>query len=156
MSRERDIWYDMRRRCDNPKRPGFENYGGRGISYDKRWESFEEFWKDMSSGYTNSSTLERTDVNGDYTQDNCEWVSMFEQQRNKRRYSSNSLGVANCYLCEERGVPYLRARITKPDGKRVVKSQSLFVRPLEEALLVAQQWLEERKQEYGYKTGHGT
>lgn len=50
----------------------------------KEWEEFEVFYNDMSEGYSDNLTIERIDVNGHYCKKNCRWVSMFEQQANKR------------------------------------------------------------------------
>src|SRR3989304_2279430 len=81
-TRPYSIWLDMRRRCNHPYRPGYENYGGRGISYDSSWDSFEEFWCDMEYSYCDNMELERKDVNGNYCKDNCEWVLPQEQSKN--------------------------------------------------------------------------
>ncbi len=52
---------------------------------DIRWiESFEEFFKDMGDR-PKGLTLERIDVNGNYTRDNCIWASRRAQSLNTRR-----------------------------------------------------------------------
>lgn len=61
------IWKGMKRRCDNKNDVSYPNYGGRGIKYEPKWSTFEGFWEDMEEGYENPLTLERLDVNGDYT-----------------------------------------------------------------------------------------
>jgi hypothetical protein len=33
----------MRNRCNNPNATNYEDYGGPGITYSKRWERFEHF-----------------------------------------------------------------------------------------------------------------
>lgn len=78
------IWSSMRRRCDNPKDKSYNNYGGRGITYNPKWASFENFYTDMSDGYDEEMTLERIDVNQGYSKENCCWITMGEQQGNKR------------------------------------------------------------------------
>ena len=42
-------WSGMIERCNNPSRSFYERYGGRGISVDKRWLSFENFLSDMEN-----------------------------------------------------------------------------------------------------------
>lgn len=71
-------------RCYNPNHYGYQNYGGRGIKVCDRWlESFDNFYDDMGSAPENH-TLDRIDVDGDYTPDNCRWASHKEQHRNRR------------------------------------------------------------------------
>lgn len=82
-SRIYGIWSNMKRRCNNPKCQDYPRYGGRGITYDPRWENFAEFYKDMSPTYEDDLTLDRIDVNGPYTKDNCRWVSRLVQNNNK-------------------------------------------------------------------------
>jgi AraC-like DNA-binding protein len=38
----------------------------------------------MNDGYNDNLTLDRIDVNGNYTKDNCRWITLFDQQSNKR------------------------------------------------------------------------
>ena len=76
------IWLSMRRRCTDPKNKNYHNYGGRGISYDPKWNTFEGFYEDM--GESNGLTLDRIDVNGNYEKFNCRWVSYKVQNNNRR------------------------------------------------------------------------
>ena len=78
-----NIWYAMRDRCTNTSNVSYGLYGGRGIRIDPRWESFEQFYKDMGDKPTGHS-LERKDVNGPYSPDNCVWATASAQNRNKR------------------------------------------------------------------------
>lgn len=82
-SRIYQAWGNMKKRCNDPTNKSYVNYGGRGISYDKRWESFENFYEDMKDGYADDLTLDRIDVNKDYSKDNCRWVDMKTQGNNK-------------------------------------------------------------------------
>ena len=78
-------WSNMAQRCNNPNNPQYKHYGGRGITICEEWKSYDNFheWA-MSNGYTDSLTLDRIDVNGNYSPDNCRWVSMKVQGRNRR------------------------------------------------------------------------
>lgn len=78
------IWASMRARCSRPKCHAYERYGGRGISYDPSWDRFENFKKDMWEGYAETLTLERKNNNGNYTKENCVWIPLKAQARNRR------------------------------------------------------------------------
>lgn len=83
------VWSEMKRRCNNPHDNVFKHYGGRGITYTPEWERFEPFmeWAE-SNGYQDARrglyTLDRINVNGNYTPDNCRWIPQSEQARNTR------------------------------------------------------------------------
>lgn len=78
-------WASMKNRCKNPNEKKYYDYGGRGITYCKEWEDFEEFYDwAINNGYTDGLSLERIDVNGNYCPDNCKWITPKEQQQNKR------------------------------------------------------------------------
>lgn len=76
-------WQNMKNRCRNPTSTNFEDYGGRGIRYCDRWESFENFYADMGPRPPNT-TLDRIEVDGNYEPGNCRWANNETQSNNKR------------------------------------------------------------------------
>lgn len=81
-SREYRIWFDMRRRCNEPKNKNYPHYGGRGIFVCAKWnDSFLAFFKDM--GPANGLTLERRHNDGPYGPRNCFWATRKQQSRNR-------------------------------------------------------------------------
>lgn len=84
-------WRDMKQRCYNKNNLAYKNYGGRGIAVCRNWLfSFEAFrdWA-LLSGYTDALTIERLDVNGEYSPTNCTWIPIQDQWKNKRRHGGN-------------------------------------------------------------------
>lgn len=76
-------------RCTNPRNKSFNYYGGRGIKVCPEWlnkETGVQAFTDwaMANGYQDGLTLDRIDTNGDYSPDNCRWVTMAVQCTNRR------------------------------------------------------------------------
>lgn len=78
-------WQTMKTRCYNSNREDYKYYGGRGITVVDEWlNSFSQFLKDMGERPINT-TLDREDVNGPYSKENCRWVTWDVQVLNKRK-----------------------------------------------------------------------
>lgn len=84
------VWNSMRQRCNNPNHHAYSNYGGRGIKICPEWEDFASFrdWA-YKNGYDDNAprgalTLDRINVDGNYSPDNCRWISMTDQCTNRR------------------------------------------------------------------------
>ena len=67
----------------------------------------------MGKGYKEGLTLDRIDVNGNYTKDNCRWVSQQVQANNKRDtkyYTVKGITDTFANLCRRFNVDYELAR----------------------------------------------
>jgi len=80
------VHYGMLSRCYNTKDKSYKDYGGRGIKVCNEWkEDFMLFYEwAKNSGYDEALTIDRINVNGDYCPENCQWVSLAENNKNKR------------------------------------------------------------------------
>lgn len=89
-------WVSMKMRCYWTEHPEYQRYGGRGIKVCDEWRnSFETFVNDMGERPPRHS-IDRINVNGDYTKGNCRWATPKEQAANRR----------NTRFVTIEGVPY--------------------------------------------------
>lgn len=85
-TRIRSKWRNMMNRCYSSNNAEYKNYGARGIVVCQEWHDLEKFAKwACSNGYIEGSnlTLDRIDVDGNYCPENCRFVDMKSQCRNK-------------------------------------------------------------------------
>jgi hypothetical protein len=83
-------WCAMRERCFTKTNINFPEYGGRGITVCPNWrirggQGFRNFLLSMGPRPV-GNTLDRRDVQGHYTPENCEWSDLSTQAMNQRRW----------------------------------------------------------------------
>lgn len=111
-TRLHDTWCGINNRCKSDP-----HYAGRGIGMCDEWLEYEAFrdWA-LASGYSDNLTIERIDVNGDYCPENCKWIPLAQQARNRTtthwvEYDGEKMSLAEA--AERAGLPYkqVHARI---------------------------------------------
>lgn len=83
-------WHAINQRCTNPRHQDYDNYWGRWIRVE--WNIFEEFMKDMYEEFLEhekqywgqQTTIDRREVNWNYSKSNCRWADRKTQNNNKR------------------------------------------------------------------------
>lgn len=111
-----DAWKHMISRCCDESNKSYIDYGGRGISVCNAWlNSFHAFveWA-LQNGWERGLTLDRINVNGNYSPNNCRWASRKQQNRNTRKNIWISIdGEEKCLSewCEIFNFPYGIARV---------------------------------------------
>lgn len=103
------IWRGMINRCHQcTKGEKYDKYRARGIAVCAEWRTFPPFreWA-LSNGYEPDLTIERHDNDGDYTPQNCLWVTLKEQANNRRNSRFETIGgVRKTFTgwCEHHGI----------------------------------------------------
>lgn len=84
------VWHGMIQRVTCVHHKAYKNYGGRGITVCKEWESPTNFinWA-LANGYKEGLTIERKNNNGNYCPDNCIFTTHAINNLNKR-YKKNA------------------------------------------------------------------
>lgn len=114
------IWKGMKQRCYNENCFDYHNYGERGIEVCDQWLSDYASFRDWSikNGYERGLSIDRVDVNGNYSPDNCRWVGCFEQSNNRRnnvRYNYEGEMLTLSEISKLTGISYgtLHMRLMK-------------------------------------------
>jgi hypothetical protein len=150
-----NTWYEMVRRCNNPHRVGFKNYGGRGIQVCEEWQKYHNFrdWAE-NNGYDSSLQIDRADNEGDYEPSNCRFVTREENAQN-RRDTILVEGKKLPEIAKEYGVNYrslLMKHIRIREQEKITLARLLTNENTEKKIKVAGLTFEEISKKYGAGT----
>lgn len=117
------VWESMRKRCHNPKAKAWPNYGGRGIKVCAEWNDFTTFleWA-LAHGWAEGLCLDRINNDGNYTPDNCRFVTHQINTQNSR--------VAKITLATARAIR--RALAAGQNHKAIVQEFSVSLRTVQD------------------------
>ena len=119
-------WSNMIRRCTNPDHPRWADWGGRGITVDPRWLSFENFLADMGEKPA-GLTLERKDNDGPYCATNCCWDTHHAQRINRRGTQVTPELTSDIVHLRGTGMTYAaiasELRVSKSTVGKILRSQ---------------------------------
>lgn len=119
----------MKDRCVSSTNKDYRFYGGRGITVCDEWlgeNGFINFcsWA-LSNGYADNLTLDRKDSDGNYEPSNCRWITIQEQQRNRRdniKYTYNGETLCLSEWARRYGIKVetLRKRLLTKDFEEAI------------------------------------
>ncbi|OQA48413.1 MAG: hypothetical protein BWY46_01420 [Firmicutes bacterium ADurb.Bin300] len=105
------VWHHIKGRCYGNDSQHKKYYSLRGITMCEEWKNdFVKFQKwALSNGYKEGLTIDRIDVNGNYSPNNCRWATPREQSNNKRNtlfITYNGVTHSVSEWSEIMGLPY--------------------------------------------------
>ena len=79
------IHHSMFCRCYNHKDMAYKWYGAKGITVCEEWKEYSKFkeWA-THNGYKEGLSIDRIDSDKNYCPENCRWVTLQEQAKNKK------------------------------------------------------------------------
>ena len=82
-----NIFTTMKQRCYSPSHDSYRYYGERGITVCEQWLNNPKLFIEWAlvNGYSRSLQIDRIDVNGNYTPNNCRFVTASVNRRNRRK-----------------------------------------------------------------------
>ena len=125
------IWQAMKKRCYDIKSKAYKNYGHRGIKVCGEWiEDFKCFrnWA-IANGYREDLSIDRKDVNGDYCPENCRWISLREQTRNKRESIYLTINGVTKLLIDVAEENQLSAKLLRQRYHRGITGEEILMPP---------------------------
>lgn len=113
------IWFRIVERCENKKNTAWKYYGERGIKMCKEWRNdplkFIEWYDKNMPENSKGLSVDRIDVNGDYSPENCRIADAKTQGRNKRN-NIKVEGVTSGEFSEKTGMKYTHVHLLMKAG----------------------------------------
>ena len=109
------MWYGIKERCTNENADNYKWYGGSGVTICDEWMQFKPFYEwAISHGWKRGLTIDRIDCSSGYCPDNCRFVDMKTQSRNRRTNIHITIDGETHLQCEwEEALNLPKKRIAK-------------------------------------------
>lgn len=126
-----NVWAGMKRRCQNSNTLHYNDYGGRGITVCDEWQEYIPFkeWA-IATGYKEGLSIERKDVNGNYEPNNCYWIPLKMQGKNRRNTIYIQYNDKDYTIEEIAEITGLKRRTIKGRFERGWSAERIFSEPL--------------------------
>lgn len=130
-----NVWNNMKQRCGNPNVRTYKWYGAKGVCVCDDWKNnFRHFYEwAIANGWKNGMSIERIDIDKDYSPENCTLIPIKRQARNRKttywvNYRGRKMSLAEC-VEKYSSIKYYRVwqRITR-DGYSLEEALSKPVR----------------------------
>ena len=116
-------WAQMKGRCNNSKSENYRRYGGRGITYDQKWEIFEGYWEDMKQKWIYAKkkypneilSIDRIDNDGNYCKENCRIIP---RRMNCGHAKLNSTSSKPVWMCDKETGEKIKRFLSAKDAER--------------------------------------
>lgn len=131
-------WKHILNRCLKPQHPSYSLYGGRGIRVCERWcdqtkiplgrggrphvKGFLNFLEDMEDTWFLHASIDRINNDGDYTPENCQWLSRKENtgKMSRSRVSNRTHHFLGGHITRERVKNKTHNFMTNPVTKNTI------------------------------------
>jgi hypothetical protein len=93
----------IKSRCYNPNATRAQWYHGKGVKVCDEWlkRPFAFIWWALDNGYEDGLTIDRIDPDGDYSPDNCRWLSRSRNSARTYRPTKAAQAAARKWLIEK-------------------------------------------------------
>lgn len=105
------IFKAMKTRCYNKNSSWYKYYGAKGVTICDEWlsDSMKFILWALDNGYEENLTIDRINVDGQYSPNNCRWIPRSEQSNNRTlkhliTYNGRTQSIAD--WAKETGLPW--------------------------------------------------